>query len=362
MRFPATPRLRFADVARSAAPEVLRANESAAPTQDAAVVRPGLVVRVLVALVFALVAAVVSWRAQYIAHAGGSDHVILYKAAKILLSGGDPYQLGKLDRSHAVFWRFFYPLPGIALGLPFVWLTPENAAIAFVACSALLLGFAATRDGFHRVPMLFSVPFLAVAQLAQSTALILALSLIPATRALSMLKPNLGLAVFAWKPAWRNVLIAAAIFLGSALLWPSWPRSWLVSAGSSPAHHAPALVGIGGIALLSILRWRRPEGRLLFAMTIIPHGLYFYDELPLWLVADTRREAMLLSVTSWLGWLAWNATSVGPSIPDSSPWSVASLYLPALVILLRRPNVGPMPSSIERAARHLPDWLKGSPT
>ena len=329
--------------------------------QASATARPVLWKRAIVALAFALVAGSVAWRAQYVAHGGGSDHVILYRAARILLSGGDPYSLGKLDRTHAVFWRFFYPLPGVALGLPFVWLTPENAAIAFVASSALLLGFVITRDGFHRVPMLFSVPFLAVAQFAQSTALILALALIPATRALSMLKPNLGLALFAWKPAWRNVIIAGAIFLGSALVWPSWPRSWFESARSSPAHHAPALIGIGGLALLSILRWRRPEGRLLFAMTIIPHGLYFYDELPLWLVAETRRDAMVLTATSWLGWLAWNVTSAGPSVPESSPWSVASLYLPALVILLRRPNVGPMPSSIERAARHLPGWLRGSP-
>src|SRR5262249_42028692 len=151
----------------------------------------------------------------------------------------------------------------------------------------------------------------AAAQFAQSTPLVLALALFPATRALSMLKPNLGLAVFAWRPAWRNVLLASAIFIVSVWFWPSWPHSWYLTAHGSPAHHSPALTGIGALALLSILRWRRPEARLLFAMTVVPHGLYFYDELPLWLVAQTRRESMLLVLTSWLGWLGWNIASPG---------------------------------------------------
>lgn len=328
---------------------------------DSPPAKPGYATRALIALAFALVAGAISWRAQYVANAGGSDHVIVHNAARILLAGGDPYQVGPGDRLPAVFWRFFYPLPSVALGLPFVWLSAENAAIAFVTCSAALLGFVLTRDGFDRVPLLFSVSFLAAAQFAQSTPLILALSLIPALRALSMLKPNIGVAIFAWRPSWRNVLIAGMLFVVPMLFWPNWPRSWYISVRSSPAHHAPAFVGVGALALLSILRWRRPEGRLLLAMTIVPHGLYFYDELPLWLVAQTRRESMILALTSWFGWLAWNITSVGPRVPDSAPWSVASLYIPALIMLLRRPNSGAMPRLIERAATRLPAWLRGSP-
>ena len=321
--------------------------------------RPKPAARLSIALLFALVAGAIAWRAQYVAHAGGSDHVILQRAARIFLAGGDPYQVGPGNHLPDVFWRFFYPLPSIILGLPFAWLPPEQTAIAFVVCSSFLLGWCLTRDGFERVSVVLSVSFLAAAQFAQSSPLILALALIPATRALAILKPNIGLAIFAWRPAWRNVLIAAALFAVPIAFWPTWPEHWLISVRSSPAHHAPALTGIGAIALLSVLRWRRAEARLLLVMTIVPHGLFFYDELPLWLVAETRREAMALTGFSWLGWLAWNIASRGPSVPDSATWAVASIYVPALVMVLRRPNEGPLPSWAERAVAWLPTWIRG---
>jgi len=324
--------------------------------------KPSFAGRFAVALLFALIAGGVAWHAQYVAHAGGSDHVILQRAAQLFLSGKDPYQLDPTSQVPALFWRFFYPLPSIVLGLPFVWLTPEQAAIGFVVCSSWLFGFAVTRDGYERVPIILSVSFLAAAQFAQSTPLVLALALVPVTRGLAMLKPNIGLAVFAWRPAWRDVGVAAAIFLIPLIFWTDWPRRWLISVRSSPAHHAPALVGIGAFALLAALRWRRPEARLLFAMTVIPHGLYFYDELPLWLIADSRREAIALTVSSWLGWLAWNIASPGPQVVDSSSWSVASIYIPALVMVLRRPNQGAVPTWIEQVASQAPPWIRGSAT
>jgi hypothetical protein len=318
--------------------------------------------RFVVASLFALVAGAVSWRAQHVAHAGGADHVILQRAAQIFLSGGDPYQLDSQGHPPSVFWRFFYPLPSVVLGFPFVWLDPERAAIGFIVCSSWLLGYVLTRDGCERVPIILSVSFLAAAQFAQSSPLILALALVPATRALAMLKPNIGLAIFAWRPAWRDVFIATALFVIPLMFWPDWPRRWLISVRSSPAHHAPALTGVGAFALLSVLRWRRPEARLLLAMTVIPHGLTFYDELPLWLVALTRRESIVLTLASWLGWLAWNVTSVGPRVVDTQAWVVASLYIPALIMVLRRPNEGVAPAWVERILSRGPLWLRGSPS
>ena len=322
--------------------------------------RRRIATRMALAFLFAAVAGAISWRAQFVANGNGSDHVIIQRAAQAFLAGRDPYRLGPENQLPELFWRFFYPLPSIVLGLPFVWMDERWAAIAFTTCSAWLLVFLMTRDELERLPMFLSVSFFAAAQFAQSTPLILALALVPALRGLTLLKPNLGVALFAWRPAWRTIIVAAAIFGVSILFWPEWPRRWLISVRSSPAHHAPALTGIGAVALLSILRWRRPEGRLLFAMTVIPHGLYFYDELPLWLVATSRRQALVLSFCSWLGWFLWNATSPGPAIADSSVWSVASIYVPALIILLRRPNEGLVPAWLERLLAPLPGWLRGS--
>jgi hypothetical protein len=94
-------------------------------------------------------------------------------------------------------------------------------------------------------------------------------------------------------------------------------------------------------------------------MTIVPHALFFYDELPLWLVTQTRREAMALTGLSWLGWLAWNITSPGAKGVDPAVWAVTSLYVPALFMVLRRPNEGPAPPWIERAVAPLPAWIRG---
>ena len=292
--------------------------------------------RIAAACLFAAGAGLIAWRAQYVAHGNGSDHVIIQRAAQRFLAGQDPYGITGSGQLPMLWWRFFYPLPAVVLGMPFMWLSPQACAMAFVVCSAWFLGFVLTRDGFERVPMVMSIPFLAAAQFAQTGPLILALALLPALRGLAMLKPNIGLAMFAWHPVWRDVIVAGVVFGVSVVIWPAWPGHWLLTVQAQPPHHSPVLIGVGAVCLVSVLRWRLPEARLLLAMSIIPHGLYFYDELPLFLVAQTTRESMVLTAASWLGWLAWNITSPGPNIVDTQPWVVASMYLPALVMVLRR--------------------------
>jgi hypothetical protein len=333
--------------------------EAASRASAAGLAKPAIISRLAVATLFAVVAGSIAWRAQYVAHGNGSDHVILQRAAQVFLHGGDPYGINLGSQLPQLWWRFFYPLPSIVLGFPFMWLSAEQCAVAFVLCSAWLLGFTLTTEGLDRVALITSVPFLAAAQFAQTGPLILALALIPATRSLSMLKPNIGLAIFAWRPAWRDVAITLAIFVVSLVFLPDWPRRWLLTIRTQPPHHAPVFIGVGAVALLAALRWRRPEARLLLAMTLIPHGLYFYDELPLFLVTRTRREVMGLSLASWFGWLAWNITSPGPRIVDTQQWVVVSMYLPAVLIVLRRPNDGPVPPRLERAIRQLPSWARG---
>jgi hypothetical protein len=337
--------------------------ESASRFDDSPLVnQPRLGHRLLVAAAFALVAGAITWRAQYVVHGLGGDHLMLWRAAHIVLDGGDPYRLMWWMDLPALHTPFNYPLPAAAMGMPFAWLLQEDAALAFVTSSAALLGFAITRNGFAVVPVLFSMPFVFAAQLAQSSFLILALALIPAAAGLTVMKPNIALALFAWRPSWRTVITGGALMLGTVIISPEWPGEWLHLVRTSPTHHAPVVVGVGAFALLAILRWRRPEARLLLAMTVIPHGLYFYDELPLWLVASSRREAMMLTMASWLGWLGW-VSEGGRDAPllisHTSPWAVASIYLPCLFLVLRRPNEGRLPDSLERIAARLPSWLRG---
>jgi len=326
--------------------------------------RPSIVCRALVGIAFAAIAGTVAFRAQYVIHAHGGDHIVLWRAAHIILEGGDPYQIahwsGGIQLPDAK-QRFFYPLPAFAFGLPFAWLSPEAAAVAFVVCSAAALGYLLTRDGYERVPLILSVPFLASAQFAQTTVAIVACALEANASGFALLKPNIGLALFAWRPSRRAALVASAIFIGSAILSPTWPAHWRILVRSSPTHHAPITMATGFVALAAIARWRRPEARLLIAMSLIPHGLYFYDELPLLLIASSRRETMVLTFMSWLGLLAWMATSPGPDLHHIQQWVVASLYPATVIMILRRPNEGHAPKSIDGLLLRAPAWLRGRP-
>ena len=304
--------------------------------------RAELVNRIAVCLLFSAIAGFVAFWAQHFHRAQGGDHLILWQSARTVLEGGTPYQ----DDPNT-FKRLFYPLPAVLFGLPFVWLSPENAAVAFITCSAAVLGFAITRDGFARVSIVFSICFLSAAQLAQTSILLLGFALIPMLRGLLVLKPNIGLALFAWRPSLRAALLAAGILLLSFLVLPSWPAHWLAVSRDFPAHHSPMRTGVGACGLLGLLRWRRPEARLLVAMTVIPHGLYFYDDLPLWLVAATSRESIILSACSWLGWFGWLATTDGTSTAIA-PWLAAALYVPCTIMVLRRPNSAAGSADTER--------------
>jgi hypothetical protein len=320
--------------------------------------------RLIVAFVFALVSGAIAWRAQYVVHADGGDYLMLWRATRILLSGGDPYQLAWWKDLRAAQTPFYYPLPAIGMGLPFIWLSQRDAAIAFTVCSAALLGFVLTRRDFDRVPILFSVSFLFTAQLAQTSFLILALALLPSLAWLTVMKPNIGLAMFVYRLQWRTVALGSVLILGTVLAWPGWPAEWIALVRESPVHHPPLVTGVGLVTVLALLRWRRPEARLLLAMSLVPHALYFYDELPLWLVAGSRRQAMVLAASSWLGWVGWVATSGGPSggprLIDTPIWVVASLYVPSLLMVLTRPNEGAVPVWLEQLAMPLPRWIRGS--
>ena len=99
--------------------------------------------------------------------------------------------------------------------------------------------------------------------------------------------------MFARSPKLAPLVLCALLFAASWIAFPNWPLHWLMTIRNSPVHASPMRTSLGAAGLVGLLRWRRPEARLLVAMTIIPHGLEFYDEIPLWLVAATRREAML---------------------------------------------------------------------
>ncbi|HET7459423.1 MAG TPA: hypothetical protein VFJ74_17355 [Gemmatimonadaceae bacterium] len=293
------------------------------------------------------------------------DFAFFHYAARVWRAGGDPYLQGfplaaapgRLARTEP----YYYPLPAAIAIAPFASLPVAVAAACFVGISTALLAYALLRDGDRHLPAFAGAGFLVAAGLGQWSPLVLAASLLPALRWLVVVKPNLGVALTAARPTRVAVLGGAAVLLASVALMPSWPAEWRANVALLPRHPPPVLVPGGALALLALTRWRRPEARLLVAMACVPQLLFFADQLPLWTVPRSRRESMALSATSLVAWaLALRAAAHAAPGTDAAapafaaaPYVLAGVYLPALVMVMRRPNEGDVPAWVERAVGRL---------
>jgi hypothetical protein len=101
-------------------------------------------------------------------------------------------------------------------------------------------------------------------------------------------------------------------------------------------------------------------------MACVPHTTLAYETLPLFAVPRTRAELLALTVLSWPAWLS--AAVLNPNVPLAKGGSLAHdlryaayvkdvgdvalllLYVPCLVMVLRRRNEGAVPAWLERAA------------
>lgn len=296
----------------------------------------------------------------------GADFAQFHYHAHAWLSGRDPYTGGYpiMRATRVVPEPLFYPLPTVLAIAPFATLPIRYAGAAFIAISTAILAFALLRRNPDQLPLFLSAGFIVAAGLGQWTPLITATFLVPPVAWLAVLKPNVGLATTVANPT-RIGIFGGGLLLAAALaIQPTWPREWIRNLHSMPAHPIPLLVPGGGLLLICLLRWRRPEARLVLAMACVPQLMYYADQLPLWLVPQTRRESMLLSSASLV---MWSAQLITASVQRRQPAFASSLfvlcgvYLPATVMILRRPNAGRMPAAIEIVARRLPVWLRGQP-
>ena len=300
---------------------------------------PSTRLRITVALALGLVGTVVYWLAVR-AHIPHSDWVQIYDAAQALRNGQDPYAIVRHDQ-----YPFYYPLTAAVLALPFTCFPSEVAQSLWGGLGTAAFAYALTRRAWWPLLALAGMPYLNAFAIGQWSLLMAGASALPWLGATWAAKPTIGAAYLAAWPS-RRAMAGMAILLGiSLLLAPGWLPHWLSTISVAPHIRAPVLRPGGVLLLLGLLRWRRPEGRLLAALALVPQTSMAYEMVPLFLIPGTIREMGLLVAASQIGWvIAWRALPIDPShdlagmIDRQWPVWLVCLYLPCLVFVLRQSN------------------------
>jgi hypothetical protein len=319
--------------------------------------------RLIVAVSFATLAAAILLREYRQQPDFKSDFGIVWFAAKSMLAGSDPYQLVGPGKTFELGTPLLYPGTAFVPVIPFTFVPEKTASLAFVFLSTFLLAYGITARSWHLLPMFVTEAFASSARLAQWSLVLTAALFIPALGALSFVKPQNGLPVVVGTPShmtFRAAIVGAILFTAvSLVLLPSWPATWVHLLGT--AHHMGAPVGrLGGVfTLLVLLRWRRWEAWLMLALVCVPQTWGWYNALMLFVIPATWREACVLAIVSSVG-AVLGGYLIGPV--DSleafqGALMVATAYLPATIIVLRRPNEGAMPAWLS-AAERLVSWSR----
>jgi hypothetical protein len=294
----------------------------------------------LFVLVFRLIA--------YVAHADlGTDFDVLYYAASHLLVGENPYLIAHpWSRS-----PLYYPLPAVLLTLPFTALPVHLARVAFDLLSGGIFAFALWRyRGVYALLALTSGAALLALKVGQTPPLVTGASLIPALGFLLTVKPNQGIALFAARPTRQAAIGAGLILVLSLVVLPSWPVDWWDSIQQKDAHIvSPVTRPFGWLLLLSALRWRTPEGRLLLVLALVPQNSLPYELVPLALIPRNWVQMGVFVVGSWLAVaaLGTHVDLVDLATITAQIWPVmlGAVYLPMLYFVLRLPRLEVQPTA-----------------
>jgi hypothetical protein len=316
--------------------------EAAPPARDEVRPRGEQIGRILLVVAIAVVAGwftAITAQPKFVT----TDFEYLWRGARLWSAGIDPYSMQpRAAWLHIwpLFDRLFYPLPALLVVGPFAAWSLATAQILFVGFASALLAWRLSRDALWPLLIFLTPSMWMAAFIGQWSPWLTLAMLVPSAGFLFACKPTLGLACFIYRPTWRAFVSGCAIMLVSLALMPSWPREWLTNL-AYVQRHPPAIMTPGGwILALALLRWRQREARLLFAFACVPQLLFFADQLPLFLVARNRREALLYTLCGIVVGCIWAARHFMryAAVQLTGPYVMLACYLPALWIVLRRPN------------------------
>jgi hypothetical protein len=266
-----------------------------------------------------------------------SDWDPTWVATKALLRGESPYQAIQVPP-----WPnwLLYPLPALLVTAPFTFIPLPLARGIFAGIGTAIFTYVITRRHRWTLYFLISGAMLWSWMVVQWAPLLIAAALTPALSWLLPVKPTLGFALWTGWPN-RMAVLGGLLFVGiSLLIRPGWIPEWLSSVAKTP--HEPHLFRPGGfLLLLGLLRWRRPEGRLLAALSVVPQTTALYETLPLALLCQNRPQAAAFAGLTMLAHLLYLLGPQGPwPVGAEYQWWVllTLVYGPALALVLRRAN------------------------
>ena len=319
--------------------------------------------RLLAAFGIGVFAGGAAWVASHREGFGVPDFYTWWLAAYSLLDGANPY--AAVPEALGAEFQFFNPLPAALLALPFALLRPEVALPLFSGLTATILAYTVTRRSYDPLVMFLSASFAHSAVMGQWSLLLTAALFAPALSFVGAVKPNIGIAIVAALASWRAAGAMLLFALLSLAVRPTWPGEWLAAIQASGWHFSPLSVPGGVLVFLALLRWRRPEARLLAVLGMVPQSPFVYEAMPLFLIPRSRPQFYALVIGSDLAlgaYVLYRGSPKAEFLRVTGLAVVACMYLPALVMVLRRPNEGDVPTWLERASVVLPRKLRGRPS
>lgn len=294
--------------------------------------QPSFRLRVMLAIAIGLIMATIGYIYSVTFRPNAGDIGMPLCMARVILEGGDPYVQCRGFQSDGVTPNTANPVTTAMLVAALLPFPPLIAVAIFLGISTGLLSFGLTRNGFERLLVLSAFPFWQAIQVVQWSPLLFASALLPWLLPVTLAKPHVAAPIAITRLTWRRA-IACALFLGlSLLIMPTWPWKMLNSIGAAGDYQIPLLaLPLGPVLALALLRWRSPEARLLFLFALVPQRL-FYDVFLLWLIPQTRREILLLTILSWL---CYFCAFFFPGLLGNQ-LVLVFLYLPCLLMVLRK--------------------------
>jgi hypothetical protein len=296
-----------------------------------------------------VVALAIGCFAAAVVHAGhqppapNSDWDETWAAGRAMLDGLDPYAaLASGYRSGQFNYPLVYPGPAVLIAAPFALLPLQSALWLWAGIGTAGLTWALLGRGWWGLLGLGSAFYLHALISLQWSPILTAAVAVPALGFVWAAKPTIGAALFAGWPS-RGAIIGALVLTAlSFIVLPGWSRPFL-AASLAMQHTTPPFMRPGGfLLLLSFLRWRRPEARMLGVLALVPQTTLLYEMVPLLLIPRTWREmSVLVGLSIVAGAFAFQADPshhLTAAIVSLWPVFLVLVYLPCVGLVLMREN------------------------